>query len=348
MKNKLAFTLIEVLLVLATIGLITALATVAYNQTRSKSRDHKRTSDIILLQQILESYHRQEGSYPSTLTPGQPLVGSSGVTYLVSVPEPPTPADGNCATSTYSYQTTNDNQDYGLEFCLGSKVSSLASGINCATQNDIASGACSACGDSISYGGESYPTVLIGNQCWMAKNLNVGTMVTGVTGQTDNSILEKYCYNNDVSSECATYGGLYQWDEAMQYSVAEGAQGICPSGWHIPTDAEQYALESYLTDSPNTCDGGRTDWDCIDASTKLQTGGTSHFESLLSGYRGINGTFISLETDTLFWSSTISGSDAWDRHLLTGSTTVYRFDDNRAAGISVRCLKDTNTPPLPQ
>jgi hypothetical protein len=81
--------------------------------------------------------------------------------------------------------------------------------------------------------GQSYPTVQIGNQCWMAKNLNIGEMmISSYTGYnhssvSNNGITEKYCQNND-SSNCLIYGGLYDWDEMMNYTTMEGARGICP------------------------------------------------------------------------------------------------------------------------
>ncbi|MDP2990463.1 MAG: FISUMP domain-containing protein, partial [Kiritimatiellota bacterium] len=109
------------------------------------------------------------------------------------------------------------------------------------------------CGDSIQDSdGNSYGTVAIGSQCWMTSNLNVGTKITSCTNgyvgvcttggdtvknQTNNSVTEKYCYG-DNTANCTTYGGLYQWNEAMSYSAVEGSRGICPSGWHIPTDAQ--------------------------------------------------------------------------------------------------------------
>ncbi|MBE0640546.1 MAG: hypothetical protein IH599_00840, partial [Bacteroidales bacterium] len=71
--------------------------------------------------------------------------------------------------------------------------------------------------------GQKYPVVGIGNQCWMARNLNIGTMVSSVTGegwhsdQTNNGIIEKYCHNND-SANCVIYGGLYEWAEMMEYA----------------------------------------------------------------------------------------------------------------------------------
>src|SRR5680860_564302 len=91
----------------------------------------------------------------------------------------------------------------------------------------------------------------IGVQAWAKANLNVGTMVPGTLGgsnttnQTNNSIIEKYCYQNNPAN-CTTYGGLYQWNEAMQYVTTEGAQGICPAGSHIPSDNDWKILEMQL------------------------------------------------------------------------------------------------------
>ena len=59
--------------------------------------------------------------------------------------------------------------------------------------------------------------------------MNIGIRIDGNVAQSDNELIEKYCYNNAEDS-CDVYGGLYQWNEAMQYSLAEGVQGVCPEG----------------------------------------------------------------------------------------------------------------------
>ena len=69
--------------------------------------------------------------------------------------------------------------------------------------------------------GKSYKTVQIGTQCWMAQNLNIGTKILGNADQTNNNIIDKYCYGDD-DANCNIYGGLYQWNEAMQYLTTEG------------------------------------------------------------------------------------------------------------------------------
>lgn len=101
------------------------------------------------------------------------------------------------------------------------------------------------CGDDITYDGKSYGTVEIGTQCWMDKNLNIGTRIDGSQDQTDNELIEKYCYD-DSEGQCNSFGGLYQWDELMAFNTGESTQGICTVGWHIPSHPEWTALVTYL------------------------------------------------------------------------------------------------------
>jgi uncharacterized protein (TIGR02145 family) len=107
------------------------------------------------------------------------------------------------------------------------------------------------CGTNIiTYAGQTYNTVLIGSQCWLKENLNLGTRIDGSSDQTNNSTIEKYCYD-DNDANCTTYGGLYQWNEAMQYVTTAGTQGICPTGWHIPTYAEFQTLVTAVSNDGN-------------------------------------------------------------------------------------------------
>ncbi|MFZ2777676.1 MAG: FISUMP domain-containing protein, partial [Candidatus Moraniibacteriota bacterium] len=194
--------------------------------------------------------------------------------------------------------------------------------------------------------GNSYNSVLVNDQCWMASNLKVGTRIAGTSSQTNNSVIEKYCYG-DVDANCTTDGGLYQWDEAMQYSTTEGAQGICPTGWHIPTDAQQYALENYLKDDGQTCNANRDgSYDCSTAGTKLKFGGTSGLNFPLAGVRNTDGSFAGSTTHMYSWSSSQSNStSAWSRAVWLSSAGVYRIGNAnlKTYGISVRCLKDTDS-----
>jgi len=91
----------------------------------------------------------------------------------------------------------------------------------------------------------TYKTVTIGKQVWMAENLDIGTQIDGSVESSDNGIIEKYYFNNDPEIG-SVYGGLYQWEELMAYTFEEGSQGVCPSGWHIPSNDEWKELELTL------------------------------------------------------------------------------------------------------
>jgi uncharacterized protein (TIGR02145 family) len=241
-------------------------------------------------------------------------------------------------------QTDNHSVDGGFYINGDSIQLKKQAGASCTVDGECVeychTGVCGFdCGtDTVTYGGQTYNTVLIGTQCWFKENLNIGTMVTGATTMTDNSTIEKYCYSN-TESNCTTYGGLYQWNEAMQYSLDEGAQGICPAGWHIPTDAEQHTLDDYL--ATGTCNPARSGaWDCDPAGTALKETGSSGFEGKLAGHRSTDGSFDVLSSYAYFWSSSVSGSHAWLRHLNSSDSTVHRGAYDLTRGFSVRCLKD--------
>jgi Fibrobacter succinogenes major domain (Fib_succ_major) len=103
---------------------------------------------------------------------------------------------------------------------------------------------------TVDYAGKTYNTIAIGDQCWLKENLDVGTQINGSDNQSDNGTIEKYCANDDPAN-CATYGGLYQWKEAMQYVTTSGTKGICPIGWHIPTNAELQTLGTKVSNDGN-------------------------------------------------------------------------------------------------
>ncbi len=214
------------------------------------------------------------------------------------------------------------------------------------------------CGDAFvdSRDGQSYNTVQIGTQCWMAENLNIGTMITGSSTQTNNGTIEKYCYDNDTSN-CDTYGGMYQWDEAMQYVTTEGTQGICPSGWHIPTDAEWMTMEESLGMCSGTGSGcsGATGYRGTDEGSKMAGNeplwtngnldqnanfGSSGFDGLPGGVGHVYGSFYALTYITYFWSSSENGSDAWSRYLDNNSAQVDRNYYYKGYGYSLRCVRD--------
>jgi uncharacterized protein (TIGR02145 family) len=165
--------------------------------------------------------------------------------------------------------------------------------------------------------GKSYPIVVIGTQTWLAENMNY----EAPTGS--------FCYGNDVSN-CATYGRLYTFATAAQ---------VCPTGTHLPTDAEWKTLETTLGMAANQLDiDGEIMPRGTTEGTALKVGGTSGFGAKLSGY--FNGSsFYLLTTDGYFWTSTEAGGEVWRRHVDSSTDYLYRFQNPPVPyAISVRCV----------
>ena len=215
------------------------------------------------------------------------------------------------------------------------------------------------CGDVLTYAGENYPTVQIGTQCWIARNLDVGTETPSASGQgTSCASIKKFCYE-DSGSNCETYGGLYTWTQAMCGAQTEKSQGICPSGWHIPSDPEYVTLANSL--GPGGCyayPGGNYPYTFCGAPAgdRLKKAGLcqgrtpcgdSGFEGLLGGGfspSGDNVVFYSVEVQASFWTSSLNGNnvEAWRRGLdvnYSGVDGSY-FWTSITTGRSVRCVKD--------
>lgn len=200
------------------------------------------------------------------------------------------------------------------------------------------------CGDTIiDYrDGQSYPTVQIGNQCWLGKNLAVGQMIPGDQDMADNGIIERYCYDDDTLN-CQQYGALYQWDEMMQYQTTEGARGICPKGWYIPTDQDYIDLEMELGMSISLANLVNT-WRGNDQGTQLSPSGTSGFNANYTGIRFSSGLFHNMGTFEYLYTSTENSSNpvtAWRRCLDATQFSIGRFNNtHKSTGASVRCIKE--------
>lgn len=206
---------------------------------------------------------------------------------------------------------------------------------------------------TIEYEGKVYQTIQIFSQCWLKENLDVGTMISGSEEMTDNGIIEKYCFGNEPDS-CTKYGGLYQWDEMMKYSTNQGAQGICPPNWHIPTDEEWKVLEGTVDYLYGI---GDSEWDQLaelrgyNAGTNLKTyngwynGGNG---SDLFGFSGLPGGekiqvfFGQVLLNGNWWSSTDDtfSDEAFSRRLTHSDPVVFRlFKYNfKNKAYSVRCI----------
>lgn len=187
---------------------------------------------------------------------------------------------------------------------------------------------------TVEYGGKTYRTVQIAEQCWITENLNVGQVVFAGIDQENNGVIEKYCWI-DEDFNCDIYGALYQWNEAMQYETVPGSRGICPPGWHIPTLGEFRALD--------TVTGGNSNH--LKALRQGSGGGAgtnlTGFSALLSGYRHLDGTFSMLGFQTYFWTSTEQNAET-----VPGLYLFYYYGDfffynlEKGFGLNIRCVRD--------
>jgi uncharacterized protein (TIGR02145 family) len=197
----------------------------------------------------------------------------------------------------------------------------------------------------------SYKT--IGTQVWMTENLAYLPSVVG-PGTGSNSTAYYYVYGYDgtdvdaakATSNYTTYGVLYNWPAAMSGAASSsadpsGVQGICPTGWHLPSHAEWTTLTTYLGGESvaggKMKEAGESHW------TNPNTGATneSGFTALPGGYRYNYGKFDVIGILGSWWSSTeFSTGYAWYRSLYYYSSHVGRYYANKANGFSVRCLRD--------
>jgi uncharacterized protein (TIGR02145 family) len=179
--------------------------------------------------------------------------------------------------------------------------------------------------------------------------MNVGIRIDDSVDQTNNSILEKYCCGN-VESNCDVHGGLYQWAEMVQYingatnssswnPVPTGnVEGICPTGWHLPTNEEWNTLTTFL--------GGISV-----AGGKLKETGTVHwadpnYATNSSGFTALpggngNNPCQYMTEHALYHSASPTGSTmSWIRILHHGDEAVQRLTWYKEGGGTVRCLKN--------
>ena len=208
------------------------------------------------------------------------------------------------------------------------------------------------CGGStaVTFDGHTYALVGIGTQCWFKENLRSDNYRNGdaIPGNLNDSqwvytssgaqtvfgegTSEVYGESSDEVANLAAYGRLYNW-----YAVND-ARGLCPVGFHVPTDSDWTALENALgglSEAGTALKSSATDSPPWDGSN------TSGFSALPGGYRfNYSGNFTSLGYDGYWWSSSPYGSFAWGRYLGSGYSHVYQDASNVRNGFSVRCVRD--------
>lgn len=211
-----------------------------------------------------------------------------------------------------------------------------------------------SCGDIVyDVDGNAYPTVLIGSQCWFAKNLrttsyNDGTTITRVTNDTDwsNASSGAYCWAHwDSTAYADVYGALYNW-----YTVETGK--MCPTGWHVPSDAEWYTMENFVDATINNpasigyrgTDAGKK----LKATSGWMSGGNGTddygFAAMPGGSKPVLSGWNSPGNYVYIWTSTANGSEAWLRNFVSWDARSRRDDQPHKAGFSVRCVAPNTLP----
>jgi uncharacterized protein (TIGR02145 family) len=209
----------------------------------------------------------------------------------------------------------------------------------------------SECGDDITHDGYDYSTVLIGEQCWFAENCRYLPEVSPSSEGTNywnETAPYYYVYGyegTDVASAMstsnyATYGVLYNWPAVM-------TEGICPSGWHIPSDGEWQTMEISL--GMSEADAASEGWrgfpvgDYMKSTSGWNNNGngsnSSGFTGLPGGYCDSGGSF-SVGYYGYWWSASGSGSYSWERRLVDYYDNVSRGSKAQGHGFSARCVRD--------
>jgi type IV pilus assembly protein PilA len=350
MKKKSGFTLLEILLVVGIIAILASIVVVALNPTRqfASVRNAQRRANISEINNALQQYYIDNSAYPPTIPTTLTEICNTGATstghsvnctgrtdlsylvptYLVAIPVDP--------------QTTGTSTNYKVMKNSSNKI--VLEAAQAEQSMVITVGPYVSCGSALTDArdGKQYATILIGTQCWMKQNLNVGTMILGANTQgTSTVLIDKYCYSNQ-EIKCDSDGGLYQWNQAMGSSTTAGIQGICPTGWHIPTDAEfKVLIEGQATAGCESTTG----YLCAPAASHLATStlngdNSSGFTANMSGYRNTSGSFVGYNLNIYIWSSTDSNTSAWRRVMASTLDTVSRNPSDKMYGASVRCLRD--------
>ncbi len=310
------FTIVELLVVIVVIGILASITIVSYTGVTQKAIAATLQSDLSNAAKQIKMFQALSPTNDLPTANNCPTPGATEICIKTSG------TNALIASNGYTVNNTANPKYFSLIANNGTTTYRTTESSSPATYTSLATT------DPANW-------IAIGNQVWAKANLNVGTRINGAVTPTNNGLgsnIEKYCYS-DIEANCTSYGGLYQWNEAMNYVTAESAQGICPANSHIPTDAEWKLLEMSLGMTQTQADvvGFRG----ADQGTQLAPGGASGLGISLTGYRHINGLFYS---DAYLWSSSEAGVNAWYRRLYSGSSTVYRNTFDKPFGFSIRCV----------
>jgi uncharacterized protein (TIGR02145 family) len=195
-------------------------------------------------------------------------------------------------------------------------------------------------GDSVIYEGETYKTVVIGNQTWMARNLNYAA--SGSKCGNGSSL------SDENTATCDTYGRLYDWATAMALpascnlnscasQINAKHRGICPSGWHIPSDVDWDELIAFVGSSETA---GRY----LKAADGWSNGGNGQdkygFSALPGGYGKSGGSFYYAGNYGYWWSASEHRvSSAYDRYMSYDNEVTGYNNGDKSYLFSVRCLR---------
>jgi uncharacterized protein (TIGR02145 family) len=202
------------------------------------------------------------------------------------------------------------------------------------------------CGELVSHEGYDYSTVQIGDQCWFSENCRY---LPTVSPSSEGNEIKPYYYVYDyegmdvgaavATSNYETYGVMYNWPAVM-------TEGICPSGWHIPSDKEWMELEMSL--GMSEADATRVGWRGTDEGYQMKSFGwnnkgngsnSSGFNGLPGGLRYSGGFDLNGYVGN-WWSASESGSNSWRRRLNFSNDDVVRDYYYRGVGFSARCVRD--------
>jgi uncharacterized protein (TIGR02145 family) len=272
---------------------------------------------------------------------------------------------GNAFTSHFNGITTEVTVNNALSTYTTGEI--FSNNTNCQTRPISAGFTAGTCNGSVTVGSNSYPLVLINGQCWFQTNLK--EIPIAFSSYTTNSQLAGAVndmgfwgyYNTTVATgasgwqaaePAANEGMLYQWSAAMNGATHERAQGVCPTGYHVPSDCEWMYLEhgQGMSISQQNTNGNYRSASNVNQGTpanKLKSAGgngatnLSGFTSLLTGARDQVGAFVLRNSRVWYWSSTAStATTSINRSMLNTNYGVNRFDNVRSVSMSVRCLKD--------